>query len=32
MEDSNIKAEYVYFCNDNEIDENERNKKYISII
>ena len=30
MEDSNIKAEYVYFCNDNKIDENESNIKNIS--
>ncbi len=30
MEDSNIKAEYVYFCNDNKIDENESDIKNIS--
>ena len=30
MEDSTIKAEYVYFCNDNKIDENVSDIKNIS--
>ena len=30
MEDSNIKAEYVYFCENNKIDENESEIKNIS--